>query len=65
MKHNNFCIIGISEGKEKEQGIANLFEKMTENFPNLMKEKVTQVQEAQRVPIKMNPKRPTPRHIII
>ena len=38
---------------------------MTENFPNLMREKATQVQEAQRVPIKMNPKRPTPRHIII
>ena len=30
-----------------------------------MRGKVTQVQEAQRVPIKMNPKRPTPRHIII
>ena len=30
-----------------------------------MREKVTQVQEAQRVPIKMNPKRPTPRHMII
>ena len=38
---------------------------MTENFPNLVREKVMQVQEAQRVPIKMNPKRPTPRHIII
>ena len=38
---------------------------MTENFPNLMREKATQVQEAQRVPIKMNPKRPTPRHIIL
>ena len=38
---------------------------MIENFPNLIREKVTQVQEAQRVQIKMNPKRPTPRHIII
>ena len=35
-----------------------------ENFPNLVKE-TTQVQEAQRVPNKMKPKRPTPRHIII
>ena len=35
-----------------------------ENFPNLMREKVTQVQKAQRVPIKRNPKRPTTRHII-
>ena len=44
----------------------NLFEKvMMENFPNLMREKVTRIQEAQRVPINRNQKRPTPRHIII
>ena len=36
-----------------------------ENFPNLMTEKVTQIQETQRVPVKRNPKRPTARHIII
>ena len=36
-----------------------------ENFPNLMREKVTQIQETQRAPIKRNPKRPTARHIII
>ena len=64
MKHNNICIIGIPEVEEEEQGIENLFEKvMMEKFPNLMTEKVTQVQEAQKVPIKRNPKRPTPRHI--
>ena len=40
MKHNNICIIGIPEGEKEEQGIENLFEKvMTENFPNLMREK--------------------------
>ena len=38
---------------------------MTENFQNLMREKATQIQEAQRVPIKRNTKRPTARHIII
>ena len=38
---------------------------MRENFPNLERGKTTQVQEAQRVPIKMNTKRPTPTHIII
>ena len=38
---------------------------MTENFPNLVKEKVTQVQEAQRVPITRKPKRTTPRQTII
>ena len=66
MKHNNICIIGIPEGEEEEQGIENLFEKvMMENFPNLMREKVTQIQETKRVPSKRNPKRPTARHIII
>ena len=38
---------------------------MTENFPNLVKETDTQVQEAQRVPNKMNPKKLTQRHITI
>ena len=38
---------------------------MKENFPNLVEEIDTQVQEAQRVPNKMDPKRLTPRHIII
>ena len=66
MKCNNICIIGIPEGEEEEQGIENFFEKvMMENFPNLRREKVTQIQETQRVPSKRNPKRPTARHIII
>ena len=60
MKRNNIHIIGILEGKEEEQGIENTFEKiMMENFPNLMRKKVTQIQESQRAPIKRNPKRPT------
>ena len=58
--------MGIPEGEECERGIKNLLEEvMMENFPNLVKEKDTQVQEAQRVPNKLNPKRPIPRHIII
>ena len=36
-----------------------------ENFPNLRREKFTQIQETQRVPNKRNPKNPTARHIII
>ena len=43
MKHNNIYIIWIPEGEENEQGIENLFEKMTEKFPNLLREKVIQV----------------------
>ena len=66
MKHNNIHIIGIPEGGDEQQGIENLFEKvMMENFPNLMREKVTQIQETQRVPSRRNPKRPTARPIII
>ena len=56
----------MPEGEEKEQEFGNLFEKiMKENFPNLMKEINIQVQETQKIPNKMDPKRPTPRHIII
>ena len=55
----------MPEREEKEQEIENLFEKIVkENFPDLVKEIVIQVQEVQRVPNKVNPKRPTPRHII-
>ena len=56
----------MPEGKEKEQEIENLFEKMMkENFPNLVKELDTQVQKAKRVLNKMDVKSSTPRHIII
>lgn len=37
---------------------------MAEIFPNLAKKTDSQVQEAQKVPNIMNPKRPTLRHII-
>ena len=36
-----------------------------ENFPNMGKEIVTQVQGAQRVPYRIDPRRNTPRHILI
>ena len=54
-------------GEEEEQEIGNLFEQiMKENFPNLAKEiDFQEVQEAQRVPKKLDPRRNTPRHIII
>ena len=52
---------------EKQQEIENLFEQiMKENFPYPSKEiDFQEVQEAQRVPKKLDPKRNTPRHIII
>ena len=56
--------MGIPKGEEREQVTESLFEEiMTENF--LVKEKDKQVQEVQRVPNKMDPRRPTPRHVII
>ena len=66
MKCSNIRIIGVPE-EEQQQEIENLFEQiMKENFPNLVKEiDFQEVQEAQRVPKKLDPKRNTPRHIII
>ena len=57
----------MPEGEEEQQEIENLFEKiMKEKFPNLAKEiDFQEVQEAQRVPKKLDPRRNTPRHIII
>ena len=56
----------MPEGEEEDQKIENLFEQiMKENFPHLAKEiDFQEVQEAQRVP-KLDPKKYTPRHIII
>ena len=36
-----------------------------ENFPNMGKEIVNQVQEVQRIPYRINPRRNSPRHILI
>ena len=57
----------MPEGEEEEQKIENLFEQiMKDNFPNLAKEiDFQKVQEAQRVPKKLDPKKDMPRHIII
>lgn len=56
---------GIS-GEEK-RGLKTLKEIMAENLPNLRKETDIQVKEAQKPPLppKMNPNKPTIRHIII
>ena len=57
----------MSEGEEEEQEIENLFENiMKENFPNLAKEIYFQeVPEAHRVSSKLDPRKHTPRNIII
>ena len=63
-KHSNIQIIGVPEEEQQQQEIENLFEQiMKENVPNLAKE--IDFQEAQRVPKKLDPKKNTPRDIVI
>ena len=66
-KCSSIRIIGVPEGEEEGQEIENLFEKIVkENFPNLVNEiDFQEVQGAQRAPKKLDPRRNTPRHIII
>ena len=67
LKRSNIRIIGVPEGEEEQQKIGNLFDqKMKENFTNLVKEvDFQEVLEAQRVPKNLDPRRSTPRHIMI
>ena len=66
VKHTNICIIGVLEGEGRENGPEKPFEEIiAENFPDMRKETVTQVQEAQRVPYRINPRRNMLRHIVI
>ena len=52
--------------RRREKGPEKIFEEIiVKNFPNRGKEIATQVQEAQRVPGRIKPRRNTPRHIII
>ena len=65
-KCSDIRIIGLPE-EQQEQEIENLFGNiMKENFPNLAKEiDFQEFQEAQRVPKKLDPRKHTPRYIII
>lgn len=65
IRQNNTWIIGVLEGKESKKAAENIFQDiLAKNFPNMGKETDIQVQEDQKVPNKMNPKRSTPKHII-
>ena len=58
--------LSFSEEEEKKKGHEKIFEEIiSENFPNMEKEIVNQVKKAQRVPYRINPRRHTPRHILI
>ena len=61
----NIQIMGVPE-EEKKKGYEKIFEEIiVENFPNMEREIVNEVQEAQRVPYRISPRRNTPRHILI
>ena len=66
IKHIDIHIIGVPEREERKKGPEQIYEEKTpENFPNMGKEIVNQVQEAQRVLVGINPRRNTPRHTVI
>ena len=53
------------QGSQKKEYEKIFEEIIVEKFPNVEKEIVNQVQEAQRVPYKINPRRNMPRHTLI
>uniref|UniRef100_A0A4X1SZP2 L1 transposable element RRM domain-containing protein n=1 Tax=Sus scrofa TaxID=9823 RepID=A0A4X1SZP2_PIG len=58
VKRTNIRIIGVPEGEEREKGTEKILkETIAKNFPNMGKEPLTQIQEAQRLPYKINPRR--------
>ena len=66
IKCTNIQIIWVSEEEKKKKECEKFFEEIiVENFPNMEKEIVNQVQEMQRVPYRINPRRNMPRHILI
>ena len=66
VKCTNIRIIGVPEGDEREKGTEKIFQEITaKNFPHMGKEPPTQIQEAQWVPYKINPRRNTLRHKLI
>ena len=66
IKCTNIQIIGVREEEEKKKGYEIILEEIiVETFPNMEKEIVNQVQEAQRVLYRINLRRNTPRHILI
>ena len=65
IKCNNIRIVGVPEEEKKKESEKIFGETIVENFPNKGKEIVNKVQEVQRVPYRINPRRNMPRHILI
>ena len=57
VKFPNIQIIGVPEEKDNKKDHEKILEeKIVENFPKMGKEIITQVQETQRVPNRINPR---------
>ena len=65
VKCPNIRIIGVPEEDKKKDHEQIPEETIVENFPKMGKKIITQVQETQRVPNRINPRQNTPRHILI
>jgi hypothetical protein len=67
MRRPRLWIIGVDENEDFQlKGPANIFNKIIEeNFPNLKKEMPMNIQEAYRIPNRLDQKRNSSRHIII
>ena len=66
VKCPNIQIIGVPEEEDKKKSHEKILQEIiVENFPKIGKEIATQVQETQRVPNRINPRRDTTRHILI
>ena len=66
IKCTNIWITGVREKEEKKKGYEKIFEEIiVENFPNMEKEIVNQIQKVQRVPYRINLRRNMSRLILI
>ena len=65
VKRPNILIMGVPEEEDKKKVHEKILEIIVENFPRMGKEIITQIQESQRVPNRVNPRWNTPRHILI
>ena len=66
MKCSHIQIIGVPEEEDEKKDHEKILEEIiAESFPKMGKEIITQFQETQRVPNRINPRQNTPRHILI
>ena len=66
IKHTNIWIIGVPEDEEEKKVYEKIFDEIiVKNFPNMEKEIVNQIQEAQRVLYRINSRRNMPRQMLV